>query len=430
MLRSAAVTGFRRKTESCCSAPAQQQNLSAFTRNGNRHGVLSIWTVLAISTVGILSLTVINLWLYSNTLLRARHCCESAALAAGHAWLSDDMLRLWQQPFETDARAIRATNAALNQADFYGGRPTIPTLMEDDVQFQWPEQNSVTASEPLIPSRIEVRYHGADNRYTHSAASFLPAASLEVGASVVIENQPVAFRVGKGQTIPILPLTLSDDPALDPAGTIISLGYWTRMIENSEGDDAVAWNPDTHLFAPGPDGLPEITLSLRSDLNTATVDELRPLQFRATSLSTSSSLVSNPTFADDLAQGISLEDLQSLGLGELTLPCSLPTRNLTTSELQQADSLLRSVYGRIFLFCLSAPHSPAAVPAITSTAPATERLSLTRVVAVRLVDVEVAAATILRIRFQPCVMATSLAVTSPDAVAPRNRYVYSVRLID
>ncbi|MEI7700420.1 MAG: hypothetical protein WCK86_11535 [Planctomycetia bacterium] len=430
MLRSSAVTGFRRKTESCCLAPAQQQDLSAFTENGNRHGVLSLWTVLAISMAGILSLTVINLWLYSNTLLRARHCCESAALAAGHAWLSDDMLRLWQQPFETDARAIRATNAALNQADFYGGRPTIPTLIEDDVRFQWPEQTSLTASEPLIPSQIEVRYHGADNRYTHSAASFLPAASLEVGASIVIENQPVAFRVGKGQTIPILPLTLSDEPALDPAGTIISLGYWTRMIENSEGEDAVAWNPDTHLFAPGPDGLPEITLSLRTNLSTATVDELRPLQFRAISLSTNSSLVSNATFADDLARGISFEDLQSLGLSELALPSSLPTRNLTLSELQQVDSLLRRVYGRAFLFCLSAADSPATASTVTSPVPVTDRLSLTRVVAVRLVDVEVADATTLRIRFQPCVMATSLAVTSSDAVAPRNRYVYSVRLND
>lgn len=393
-----------------------------------RHGVLSLWTVLAISMLGILSLTVINLWLYSNTLLHARHCCESAALAAGHAWLSDDILRLWQQPFETEARMILSTDSAIRQADFYNGRPTIPTLTEDDVTFQWPEQTPPTAGQPLIPSQIEVRFRGANNAYTHGSGSILPTASLAVGASVVLENQPVAFRVGKGQTIPVLPLTLSDEPSVQPDGTIISLGYWTRMIENSEGDDAVAWNPDTHLFAPGPDALPEITLSLHSSVVTAAMDELHPLQFRATSVSSNATLSQSTTFADDLAGGISLEDLQSLGLSELALPSSLPTRSLTLPDLQQADTVLRSLYGQAFLFCLSAPDNSMAPSPSISPAPTAGTLCLTRVVAVRLVDVEVADATSLRIRFQPCVMTTSLAVTSPDAVAPRNRYVYSVRL--
>jgi hypothetical protein len=430
MLRCDAVPGLRQKSKTCCSAPAQQQALFVLHQADNRHGVLSLWTVLAISMVGILSLTVINLWLYSNTLLQARHCCESAALAAGHAWLSDDLLRPWQQPFETEARMILSTDAAIRQADFYNGRPTIPTLMEDDVTFQWPEQTPPAAGQALIPSHIEVRFRGADNAYTHGAGSILPTASLTVGASVVLENQPVAFRVGKGQTIPVLPLTLSDRPSVQPDGTIISLGYWTRMIENSEGDDAVAWNPDTHLFSPGPDGLPEITLSLRQSVVTAAMDELHPLQFRATTVTSNATLSPNITFADDLSRGISLEDLQSLGLNELALPSSLPTRSLTLPDLQQADTVLRSHYGRAFLFCLSAPDNATTTSPSVTAAPVAEAMSLTQVVAVRLVDVDVADATSLRIRFQPCVMATSLAVTSADAVAPRNRYVYSVRLND
>ena len=430
MLRSDAVSGFRRQSKTCCSASTDQQAPFLPCQADQRHGVLSLWTVLAISMVGILSLTVINLWLYSNTLLHARHCCESAALAAGHAWLSDDILRPWQQPFETEARKILSTDAAIRQADFYNGRPTIPTLMEDDITFRWPELTPPPAGQPLIPSQIEVRFHGADNAYTHGAGSILPTASLAVGASVVLENQPVAFRVGKGQTIPVLPLTLSDGPSVQPDGTIVSLGYWTRMIENSEGEDSVAWNPDTHQFSPGPDGLPEITLTLGPSVVTPTMDTLHPLQFRATSVSSNASLSPNITFADDLSRGISLEDLQSLGLSELALPSRLPTRSLTLPELQQADIVLRGLYGRAFLFCLSAPDNATTNSPPTSAAPVADTLPLTRVVAVRLVDVDVADATSLRIRFQPCVVATSLAVTSADAVAPRNRYVYSVRLND
>jgi hypothetical protein len=53
-------------------------------------------------------------------------------------------------------------------------------------------------------------------------------------------------------------------------------------------------------------------------------------------------------------------------------------------------------------------------------------ISLQRAVAVRVVDAVQSDAQTVRLRFQPCVMVTALAVTgSPET--PENRYVYSVR---
>jgi hypothetical protein len=54
-------------------------------------------------------------------------------------------------------------------------------------------------------------------------------------------------------------------------------------------------------------------------------------------------------------------------------------------------------------------------------------VSLQRAVSVRVVDAVQSDAQTVRLRFQPCVMVTALAVTG-SAEAAENRYVYSVRL--
>ncbi|MFZ9090853.1 MAG: hypothetical protein ACO3FE_12255, partial [Planctomycetaceae bacterium] len=65
---------------------------SAVSVGSLRRGVISLWTIMVLATIGLVSLTTVHLGMYSAASGRARLCCESAALAAGHAWLSDRLL--------------------------------------------------------------------------------------------------------------------------------------------------------------------------------------------------------------------------------------------------------------------------------------------------------------------------------------------------
>ncbi|MFN5730673.1 MAG: hypothetical protein ACK48R_02415, partial [Planctomyces sp.] len=87
-----------------------------------RSGVLSVWSVAALSFVGLLSFLVLDLWLLSGVMQQARNCCESAAVAAAHKWLADDLLRSGYQQFQVDGRQATCTDAALDQAGWYSER--------------------------------------------------------------------------------------------------------------------------------------------------------------------------------------------------------------------------------------------------------------------------------------------------------------------
>ena len=85
----------------------------------HRRGVLTLWTAISVFFLCLLVTGVIQIIYQSGVKTQARHCAESAALAAGHAYLSDDLLRFRQQSFETDARRIRSTEAAIRIAGHY-----------------------------------------------------------------------------------------------------------------------------------------------------------------------------------------------------------------------------------------------------------------------------------------------------------------------
>lgn len=412
--------GNRRLTVDADTGCLQTSPPGKSCRFQGRRGVLSLWTVFAMTLVGILTFTVIHLWLYADTLQRARHCCESAALAAGYAWLSDDMLRFGQQSFETDARTIRATEAALQIAEFYGGYPTIPRLREDDVQFQWPAPTTVVAGMALSPESIQVRFIDAQ----HTAAAGRPwgtsMASLDVAASVVLENQPIAFRPGPGQTVPMLPFALQDQPRRNADGTVAASGYWTQSIEEGAGADLVSWDAASHQFVTGPDGIPEITVTVSTTGNPDAQEQLIPLEFRQPAAAN--------LLADDIARGLRLADLQTLGYSEVGFPTAFPVRSLNAAELLQADAVLQTLSGRAFVLCLCTPAAGPSPGPATSAPIISSTITLTRPVGVRLVDLQRSAPDQFQLRFQPCVLASALAVTGTDANTPRNRYIYSVRL--
>jgi len=272
-----------------------------------RSGVLSVWSVAALSFVGLLSFLVLDLWLLSGLMQQARNCCESAAVAAAHKWLADDLLRSGYQQFQVDGRQATCTDAALDQAGWYSERSQLPPLSEADVEYVWRENSADAASFP-VPSAVRVRHPMADGRIYRRPGSLLNVSECAAAATASLENRPVAFRPAPGQTLPMLPFSICDDPGAAGAG------WWTSQIEQ----------------------LAELQVELASG-------RMEP---------------------------------------SLLMLCS------------------RLASGGV---------------------------SLQRAVAVRVVDAVQSDVQTVRLRFQPCVMVTSMAVTgSPET--SENRYVYSVRL--
>ena len=73
--------------------------------------IWSVWVFLAMLMIVACFFNV--MWL-SCVRAEARRHAESAVIVGGHAFLSDDLLRPWQQPFENEGRAVRSRNAVVD----------------------------------------------------------------------------------------------------------------------------------------------------------------------------------------------------------------------------------------------------------------------------------------------------------------------------
>ncbi|MFN5199774.1 MAG: hypothetical protein ACK5A1_02220 [Planctomyces sp.] len=365
-----------------------------------RSGVLSVWSVAALSFVGLLSFLVLDLWLLSGLMQQARNCCESAAVAAAHKWLADDLLRSGYQQFQVDGRQATCTDAALDQAGWYSERSQLPPLSEADVEYVWRENSADAASFP-VPSAVRVRHPMADGRIYRRPGSLLNVSECAAAATASLENRPVAFRPAPGQTLPMLPFSICDDPGAAGAG------WWTSQIEQLGGADEVSWNSEQRIFEQGPDGIPEISVELTTEPS-GSPDELSLLDFSGGDQTAARPL------KRQIEEGLRFADLEVLGWKELALPAVFPALQPQAEQLAELQVELASGRMEPSLLMLCSRLASGGV-------------SLQRAVAVRVVNAVQSDVQTVRLRFQPCVMVTSMAVTgSPET--SENRYVYSVRL--
>ena len=103
----------------------------------------------------------------------------------------------------------------------------------------------------------------------------------------------------------------------------------------------------------------------------------------------------------------------------LAFPGSVPVTTLTSQDLLNCRIALQEKSGEACLIPLCS-----ALPAKTELT----SITLKRPVAARVVRVSQITSGSLKVILQPCVIATSTAVTSTPPDAAVNRYVYSVRL--
>ncbi|MFO1000994.1 MAG: hypothetical protein U0936_11680 [Planctomycetaceae bacterium] len=398
-------------------APAKQTSVAR-----NRNGILTSWTILIMLTAGAICGGLLNLMWLSAIRNQAHNCASSAALAAGHNYLSDDMLRSWQQPFEYDGRTARCQQAAVNMVDDYRAGTQLPAISVESVKVIWAENQGPTKDPALlVPDGISVEFPEEcfRNQFGHVFYGLTGSGShsASVKSTVLLEHSPVAFRAGAGQSIPMLPFAICDevaDTGAESAGG--TLGYWSANVESGKGQDLYSWNTETRMFESGPDGLPEITVTIYSTASAGNSDAFIPICF-----SSGIGNSSDARFQQWIKTGVTGEDLASMGYKELAFPGSIPVASLKPQTLLTCRTSLQNKSGEACLIPLCS-----AIP----TSGEVTSLTLKRPVAVRIVRVSNSANGSLKVALQPCVIATSTAVTASNPDQALNRYVYSVRLLN
>lgn len=386
----------------------------------DRRGVLTLWTAISILFLCLLVTGVIQIIYQSGVKTQARHCAESAALAAGHAYLSDDLLRLRQQSFETEARKIRSTDAAVKIAGHYHRTSVTPQLTSKDVQFDQESTQSAVGSTGCVPSWIRAGWNS--NRQNSSSPFWGPivSSSLDVAATVSMEHSPCGFRISQNGTLPFLPFAICDDTAAENpvSGSTSTTGYWTQQIEQGKGADQFSWNESAQTFERGPDGIPEISVALTSTSSTPAPDTFIPLQLHARDVGQAYSV------AQQIDSGLRNADLQSLGMQELQYPCGIASCTLAGTQVTQVISALQRKIGQpcVLSLCTTGVNSDSTT--------SVNKVTLKRPVAVRIVQTLKSTAGTTRVTLQPCVFVTSTAITSSQPQFANNRYVYSVRLVE
>ncbi len=385
------------------------------SRCSDRRGVLSTWMIWIMLAAGVIVGCLFNIIWLSSLRNHAQNCATSAAIAAGHSYLSDDMLRSYQQPFEYDGRVARCKQAAITISNQYRGH-SLPAITEQQVEVEWPAtQGAVSDPAMLVPSRINVLYDGNSREFQvplfFSGLTGLGSSRLGVRCGVTLEHAPAAFRPGRNHGIPMLPFAICDDILSTQAGQSTTMsGYWTANIESGKGQDNFSWNSETHQFESGPDGLPEVTVTVYSTTSIGSADAFIPMSFSTSQASTS--------IPDWIKNGLTFDDLKSLGRDEVSFPGSMPTASITAQNLSACTQALQKKVGEACLVCLCSQS--ATNGNLTS-------INLKRPVAARVVQVTNSLSGSAKVVLQPCILTTSTAITSRDPQVAANRYVYSVR---
>ena len=373
------------------------------------------------------------MWL-SCTRAEARRQAESAVIAGGHAFLSDDLLRPWQQPFENDGRAVRCRNAVVDYIRQAGDSSLGKLITAGDVEIVQPPvatlpgNTELTQPAATVPEKVRLTF-GKDQsndqvRMFFSGLTGVQYARLGVSAAATIEHTPVGFLPGGSATIPVLPLAIVDQSQSD-SSTLNAGGLWSQQIESGKGSDNLSWNPEQHSVENGPDGLPEITLRLSPNSAGNAPDSFVPLRFAAAPPAGNVSQT-----VQWMQNGVTADDLKTLGLSQLAFPSTLSATTLSNTECTQIAAWLQAHAGQSFLVCLCSPDIGTGNSQPPAGSNKLSTVQLIRPVAARIMASGISVGGEVRIRLQPCVLITSTAVTSNSPQAALNRYLYSVRLCE
>jgi hypothetical protein len=389
----------------------------------SRRGSLIPAVAAALLVVGAaMALVLDRLWI-DTAAIELRAAAEAAALA-GAARLADDERLRTDVDVQDLHHAVRDRAADVTLQNFAAGSPVVidrgpgvdvlvGRLVRDDsgrnVFLETDDANAVAVLAQRTRSRsnpVALFLNGLTGR---------GSADVLVTAEATVDNRVLGVQPIDGAAVPMLPLAILE---IDPAG--VRTDTWVVQIEQRGGADQWSYDDATNAVRPQADGIPEITL--RSAPIGSDAQEQAQANLRCVDLGNQ---LGDRAIALQVQNGVTSAHLAAWG-GALRFdqgPVVLDSSSVVAGGPHVA---LEQSVGQPRICLLYAQPSTTFV----SETPVT----VTRLVAGRVMSVTVGSEGDTQIVFQPCVLTTRTAIL-PDAVfagdtasAFTNPYIYKLHL--
>ncbi len=363
-----------------------------------------------------------RLWLHTSQ-VELQTAAEAAALAAGRALASDDLLR---DEFQPEAFLMKARLAAARIAleNFVAGEPLILiTDADGDVRFGKLATDETTGETLFLetsshPTTVAVHARCTQDR---DAPVWLPMQSLfspsngdvVAIAEATLDNRVVGLRPVDNLPLPTLPLAILS-------------ATWVQTIEQRRGKDRFAFDSSNGQVTEDTDGIPEITLRTPSLADRGVVANAFVMNLAGD--------LTHQDLQRQVRDGWSVADLEPYG-GELMLHSgSLSLAGARGIEAAVLADALQGVVGqsRVCPLYDRVDGDPRST---------TAGLRIIGFVAGRVMSVRDVSSGVCEIVFQPAVMTARSAVVAseivglPSRATPEescsvspNKYVYKLRL--
>ncbi|HEY3966286.1 MAG TPA: hypothetical protein VGM05_17130 [Planctomycetaceae bacterium] len=400
--------------------------IDSIERTASRHGSIAPAIVAALFvSMAAIALALDRAWIDTAQVELIR-TTEAAALAAARELATDDLLR----PSSTVAIRVAAARQAaeqVSQLNLVVGQP-LP-LADGDVTFGKYVYNTSTDTNVFLETELDPQSVVVAGRYERNRANPIAlvmrgfggrrTADLARISVATLDNQLIGVRAGRHLPIPALPLAILD---VDPQGA--RLDTWQSQIIGGLGADAYGYNLQTGLVTTASDGIPEMLLSSAPAGTAASV---------ATGNMCLIDFVGQydaKHAAQMIAKGLTKTDLTSLQ-SEISLT-NLPPAVAASFTIGDTEyAALQPLVGecRICFLCGLTPPVGS-----TSTAPF---VSITGLVAGRILSLTRLAGQPCQIVFQPAVIITRAAQTVDDlldtaeaaqSTVVGNPYIYKLTL--
>ncbi len=400
-----------------------RQNSRIPTAASRRIGsLLPAIAVALVAVFGGTALVLDRLWLQTSQ-VELQTAADAAALAAGRALASDDLLRDEFQP-EVFLMKARLAAARIALENLVAGESLIlNTGADGDVRFGTLATDETTGETMFLetsshPTSVAVHARRTQDR---DAPVWLPIQSLFTPsnadvvaiAEATLDNRVVGLRPVDDLPLPTLPLAILSET-------------WVQSIEQRRGKDHFALELSTGQVTEDTDGIPEITLRTPSLADRGVVDNAFVVTLGGD--------LTHQDLQRQVRVGWTVADLEPYG-GELMLhsgPLSLAgARRIEAAVLAEA---LRGVVGqsRVCLLYDRVGGDPRST---------TASLRIIGFVAGRVMSVREVSNGVCEVVFQPAVMTVRSAVVAAEIVgfpsratpeesysASPNKYVYKLRL--
>ena len=394
-----------------------------------RRGLMAPAIIVGLLVVLLAVALVLDVWWADNASVELERTSESAALAAGRALVSDDLLRdIPRTP--VDRRRQRARRAAIHMAqqNQVAGRPVrLDPHSQRDIRFGRLVHDADTGRTLLVkapnrPTTVAVTTRRS-RRNGNPLARFFRGitgrsdSEMSRTTEATVDNHVLGVRPFSGANVPMWPIAVAAETTVTGSNGKPLQG-WRGQIEQRRGSDRFSYDERNRRVTHRPDGIPEMVLRCGDRTNA-----MQPTNVKLVDLGNGLQL---PRLDRQMQHGVTARDLKSFG-GQLRFD-SRPLELTAYNDLPIGTrSRLAKQVGRCRILLLYSSFTP------------TNRNGLGRAKCPRLVAARVMAVRTLRdgtceITIQPGTLITRTALLANPSLPPsqrrrfRNRYIYKLQV--